>query len=109
MPSWLRCPRVPCWRRTSAWVGQGFDPSGDIHPVAVEIVALDDHATEIDTDAKFDAIVGSDAGVALGHCLLDLDRGADRIDDAGKFHQHAVAGGLDDTAMRLGDLRIEKF
>jgi hypothetical protein len=29
--------------------------------------------------------------------------------DAGKFHQHAVAGGLDDAAMVLGDLRIEKL
>jgi len=31
---------------------------------------------------------------ALGHRLLHLDRAAHRIDDDGKFHQQAVAGGL---------------
>src|SRR6516165_3277732 len=34
---------------------------------------------------------------------------AHRIDDAGKLHQHAVAGGLDDPATVLGDLRIEEL
>jgi hypothetical protein len=31
------------------------------------------------------------------------------LDDAGKFHQQAVAGGLDDAAMVLGDFRIEEL
>jgi hypothetical protein len=56
-----------------------------------------------------DAIVGSDAGVPLGHCLLYLDRAAHGIDDARKFRQHSVAGGLDDPAMMFGDLRIENL
>ena len=34
---------------------------------------------------------------------------AHRIDDAGKLHQQAIAGGLDDAAMVLGDLRIEEL
>src|SRR5690349_7848558 len=34
---------------------------------------------------------------------------AHRIDDAGKLDQQAVAGGLDDAAVMLGDLRIEKL
>jgi hypothetical protein len=32
---------------------------------------------------------------------------AHRIDDAGKLDQQAVAGGLDDAAAVLGDLRID--
>jgi hypothetical protein len=44
----------------------------------------------------------------LGHRQLHRDRAAHRIDDAGKFHQHAVAGGLDDAALVLGDLRVEE-
>ena len=48
-------------------------------------------------------------GVPLGHRLLHRDRAAHRIDDAGKFHQQPVAGGLDDAALVLGDLRIEKL
>ena len=47
--------------------------------------------------------------VSLGHCLLHRDRAAHRIDDAGKLHQQAVAGGLDDAAVVLGDLRIEEL
>ena len=33
----------------------------------------------------------------------------DRIDDAGEFHQHAVAGGLDDAAVVLGDAGVDQF
>ena len=77
--------------------------------VAIEVVALDDHIAEIDPDAQFDAALRRDTGVPLGHHLLHRDRAAHRIDDAGKLHQQAVAGGLDDAAMVLGDLRIEKL
>jgi hypothetical protein len=87
-----------------AGVGQGFDPRRDI-----DAVALDDHVAEIDADAQLDTIVRRDACVALGHRLLHRDRAADRIDDAGEPHQQAVAGGLDDAAMVLGDLRIEEL
>ena len=92
-----------------AGIGQGFDPRGDVDAVAIEVVALDDHVAEIDADAQFDAAVRRDAGVPLGHRLLHLDRAAHRIDDAGKLHQQAVAGGLDDAAPVLGDLRIEEL
>src|SRR5438094_8656006 len=40
---------------------------------------------------------------------LHRDRAAHRIDDAGKLHQHPVAGGLDDAAVVLSDLRIEEL
>jgi hypothetical protein len=49
------------------------------------------------------------AHVPLGHRSLHLDRTAHRIDDARKLHQQAVAGGLDDAAMVLGDLRIDEL
>ena len=92
-----------------AGIGQGFDPRGDVDAVAIEIVALDDHVAEIDADAQFDAVVRRDACVPLGHRLLHRDGAAHRIDDAGKFNQQAVAGGLDDAAPVLRDLRIEKL
>ena len=97
-----------CWRRTPRRLGQGFDPRGDVDAVAVDVVALDDHVAEIDADAQLDAVVRRDIRVPLGHRLLHLDRAAHRIDDAGKLHQHAVAGGLDDAAVVLGDLRIDE-
>ena len=93
----------------AAGIGQGFDPGGDVDAVAIEVVALDDHVAEIDADAQFDAVVRRDARVALGHRLLHRDGTAHRIDDAGKLHQQAVAGGLDDAALVLGDLRIDEL
>ena len=92
-----------------AGIGQGLDPRGDIDAVAIEVVALDDHVAEIDADAQLDAVVRRDTRVLLRHCLLHRDRAAHRVDDAGKFHQHAVAGGVDDAALMLGDFRIEEF
>jgi hypothetical protein len=92
-----------------AGIGQGFDPRGDVDAVAIEVVALDDHIAEIDADAQFDPVVRRGAGVPLGHRLLHRDRAAHRIDDARKLHQHAVAGSLDDAAVMLRDLRIEKL
>ena len=50
-----------------------------------------------------------DIGVALRHPLLHRDRAAHRIDDAGELDQQAVAGGLDDAAVMLGDLRIDEL
>jgi hypothetical protein len=41
--------------------------------------------------------------------VLDFDRAAHRVDDAWEFDQQAVAGGLDDTAVVLGDFRIDKL
>ncbi len=40
---------------------------------------------------------------------MNLDRAADRVDDARKFHQHAVAGGLHDAPVVLGDAGIDQF
>jgi len=92
-----------------AGIGQSFDPSGNVDAVAIEVVTLDDHIAEIDADAQFDAVVGADTNVPLGHRLLHRDRAPHRIDDAGKFHQQAVAGGLDDAAPVLGDFRIDEL
>jgi|SRR5271163_754145 len=92
-----------------AGIGQGFDACGDVDAVAVEVVALNDHVAEIDADAQFHAVVRPDARVSLRHRLLHLDRAAHRIDDAGKFDQQAVAGGLDDAAAMFGDFRIDEL
>jgi hypothetical protein len=92
-----------------AGIGQGLDARGDVDAVAVKVVALDDYIAEIDADAQLDAAVCRDTRVPPGHCLLHRDRAAHRIDDARKFDQHAVAGGLDDAAVVFGDFRIDEF
>jgi hypothetical protein len=60
-------------------------------------------------DAEDDALILGDTGVAVDHRPLDLDRAADRIDNARKLDQHAVASGLDDAAAMPADLRIDKL
>jgi hypothetical protein len=92
-----------------AGIGQGFDPRSDVDPIAINVIGLDDDVAEIDADAQLDAAVRADTRVPFGHRLLHHDRAADRIDNAGKLHQHAVAGGLDDATAVFGDLRIEEL
>jgi hypothetical protein len=47
--------------------------------------------------------------IAVGHPALNFAGAEHRIDYAGEFRQHAVAGGLDDPAMMRADLRIDQF
>jgi hypothetical protein len=92
-----------------AWIGQGFDARSDIHPVAIEVVAVRNYVTEIDADAEFNTGIQWDVGVALRHLLLHLKCAPDSINNARKFHQHSVARGFDDPTVVLGDLPIDKF
>jgi hypothetical protein len=56
---------------------------GDIDAVAHEIaVALLDDVAEVNADPVFDALLRRQAGVALDEAVPDLDRAADRVDDA---------------------------
>ena len=50
---------------------------------------------------------GRNIGVALGHAALNVDGAAHGIDHADEFHQHSVAGRLDDPAPMFGDLGID--
>ena len=63
----------------------------------------------IDADAKPDAPVFVDVGVAVLHPLLHHDGAAHGVDDRGELDQHAVAGGLDDAALVLGDQRVDQL
>jgi hypothetical protein len=43
-----------------------------------------------------------------GHAALDFNGASHRIDGAGELRQHAVAGGLDDSAAIRSDCGIDK-
>ena len=88
---------------------QPLQPHRDVHAVALDIAAIGDHVAEIDPDAKSQAALLGEIQIAVGHRALNLAGAAHRIDYAGEFRQHAVAGGLDDPAMMLADLRIDQF
>src|SRR5215471_9250233 len=93
----------------AARLGQAFEAGGDIDPITEDVAALDDDITDIDPDAKFNAVVGRNVDIALGDRLLHLDRAPQRVDDAGKLGQEAVTGRLDDAPVMAGKLRIDGF
>ena len=63
----------------------------------------------MNADAKFDALVGRDARVALDHGVLHFERAAHRVDDAAELDDAAIAGALDDAAMMHGDCGINQI
>jgi len=88
---------------------QSLQPRGYVDTIAVDVVLLDDHVTEVDADPKRDALVLGRFLVPVDHTALDLDRAAYRVDDTGELRQKPVAGVLDDPAVMLGNLGINQF
>ena len=92
-----------------AGLGDAFEPSGDIDPVAHQVaVGLLDDIAEMDADAELYAALGRHAGVALDHAVLHLDRAAHSVDHAAKLDEAAVARALDDAPVMRGDGGIDQ-
>jgi hypothetical protein len=89
-------------------VSEPLKAGRDVDPVAVDVVALDDHIAKIDADAKFDALVFRHVLVALGHAALNRHGAFDRVHDAGELDQRAVAHQFDDAPSILSDGRINE-
>ena len=86
-----------------------FQPRGNVDAVAVEIVAIDDQVAQVQAHAEHKRSVCRLVAVGLGHGLLKLDGGAQRIDCAGELDQSPVAGQLDQTPSVFRQNRIEVF
>ena len=63
----------------------------------------------MDADAELDAALRRQAGIALDHAVLHLDRAAHGVDHAAELDDAAVAGALDDAAMVHGDGGIDQI
>jgi hypothetical protein len=59
-------------------------------------------------DPKFDAPLGRQAGIALGHAVLHLDRATHRVDHAAKLDKNAVPSALDDAPVMRVDGGIDQ-
>ncbi len=92
----------------SARLGERLQPRRHVHAVAINIVVVADDIADIDSNAELDAAFGRYLGIALDHAALDVNGATHGVDDADKFHQHAVAGCLDDPAPMLGDFGIDQ-
>ncbi len=55
-------------------VTQAFQPSGHVHPVAVDVVPIHDDVAEVDPDPQFDPMAFGHVLIAPGEGTLDLDR-----------------------------------
>ena len=93
----------------AARLRQPFKPRGDVDAVAEDIVVLDDDVAQIDADAIEQRARRGHVAIAPRHPFLEIDRAAQRLGDALKFHQQTVAGGLDDAALAVGDRRIDQL
>jgi len=87
--------------------GNALQPTRDIDPVAVEIAAFNDDVAEIEANPEGDAVILCDAGVSLGHPVLNLDCAANRVHDARELGQEAIAGVFHGPTPVLGDLRLD--
>ena len=75
-----------------------FEADRDVHAVAVELVVVDHQVTEVEADAEHDGGVRRLMAVGVGHRLLDLDGGAQRLDCARELDHGPIAGELDHPA-----------
>ena len=93
----------------AAWLGQSLQSRRDVDAVAIDVVTIGYHIAKINSGAEGDALVFGCRCVTVDHCSLDLCGAADRIDNARKFHQHAVAGVLYNATTVFRDLRINQL
>jgi hypothetical protein len=92
----------------AAGVRDPFETSRDVDAVAEDVVVIDDDVADMHADAKFNSLAFRHIDVAVFHAALNLDGAAYRVDGAGKFHQHPIAGGSDDAAAMLGDFWVDE-
>jgi hypothetical protein len=91
----------------AARLGDAFEPGRDVDAVAIDVAALDDHVTEMDTDPQMQLVPLADGGVARTEAALDLDRALQCLDDARELDQRAVAHQLDRAPRVALDCRVD--
>ena len=91
----------------AARIGQFLQARRHVHPVAVDVAVIEDDVADIDADAVAELPVFRNGGIVVAERKLHLDRKAQRVHDAGKLDQRAVAGELDGPAVILRGSGIE--
>jgi hypothetical protein len=92
-----------------AGFGDPFQSGCYVHPVAVDVVAVDDDVAEIDTDAEYNPPILGSTGIALDHPTLHCHSAGDGLNHTREFDQDSVAGRLDDATFVFGSLRVDQF
>ena len=76
---------------------------GPGHTIAVDVVFIEDHVTQVDRDPVADPALLRHVLLADLHLALDRDGALDGVDDACELGEQTVDGGLHDTATRFSE------
>ena len=93
--------------QTVPGLGEGLEPGGDVDAIAEDVVAIDDDVAKIDTDPQLETAFGRHRVVDGTRCPLHLEGAVQRVDDARKIRQQAVACGADDPSAMRRDQRVD--
>src|SRR5690348_8891068 len=88
----------------AAGLGDRFKARGDVHAIAVNVIALDDHIAQIDANAENNLLL---AFIPQFARPLDRKCAVDGIDYASELNDGAIANQLDDAALVGGDRRLK--
>src|SRR5581483_4931937 len=93
----------------AARLRDAFEPRRDVDGVAEQVVAIDHDIPQVNPDPERHTAVAGDLGIAPRHSALHFQRAAPGVDDARKFGEDAVAGGLDDATAMDRDSRVDQL
>src|SRR5581483_3396068 len=85
-----------------------FKAGSNVDTVAEDVVVIDDDVADMDTNAKFDALILRHGDILIDHAALDFKGTTYRVYGAGKLDQHSVTGCLDDAPAMRGDNGIDE-
>jgi hypothetical protein len=90
-----------------AALDQPLQPSGDVHAIAKDIAFLEHYVANIDAYPKAHPLPFRLALVGFLQRRLDLDRAANRVENAREFGQYAIAGGVRDPTSIPADELVD--
>src|SRR5262249_10324746 len=85
---------------------QTLQTRSHVDPVSKDVFPVDDDVALVDAHPELDTLLLRHLGITFRHPTLNLDGTPKGVHHARKLHEHAVAGGLDESATVLGDLRV---
>ena len=78
---------------------QALKACGDVDPVAINLVAIDDDFAQIDANAELDLAIVGKIFIAVFKILLDRCRTEEGVGHGGEICQHGIAGEVQDRAV----------
>ncbi|MFT7594378.1 MAG: hypothetical protein ACI8R4_001698 [Paracoccaceae bacterium] len=84
--------------------GQGLCPGGNIDPVAINVIVLDNNLAQVDPDAQVDPILSR----LPGHGVLNFYRALDSGCNTCEFNKRTIPHQLDQTPVMAANRRFNK-